>query len=126
MHLISLLLIGSGQHEGERLVTAESMHEWWCAEQTVVGRLETTPCLQHRFVQAHKAACGDARTDEESAECKRMDDEHERYMAQREDGERDDAQSREMHDSWCAMPDNVGTDFCNGWEEWKAKQDREL
>ena len=109
-----------GDHEGERLVVAEMMHDWWC-KQRVAGRLDTTPCLHHQFMQKSKSVC----TDEEnpSAECTQLVDEHEKNMAARENGERDREQAREMHDAWCGMPENAAHDFCKGWFEFKSNGD---
>jgi len=109
---------GGGHPGAERLATAEAMHEWWC---THPGRSETAPCLHHSFVQQHKAVCGEG---ERSSDCLRLEEEHEMYMRERQDLASDQAQSREMHDAWCARPENDDTDFCEGWREWKAGQGR--
>jgi len=46
------------------------------------------------------------------------------YVRERQDLASDQAQSREMHDAWCARPENDGTGFCEGLREWKAGQGR--
>ena len=63
-----------------------------------------------------------------SDECKQLEREHERFMQSREEaeGEQGRVQLAAMHDAYCALPENVPTDFCKGWQEWRASQDREL
>ena len=59
-----------------------------------------------------------------SESCLRLEEEHEMYVRERQDLASDQAQSREMHDAWCARPENGGTGFCEGWREWKAGKGR--
>ena len=115
--LVSLCVLAAAQNN-QHDATAEAVHEWWC---THPGRSETAPCLHHSFVQQHKAVCGEG---ERSSDCLRLEEEHEMYMRERQDLASDQAQSREMHDAWCARPENDGTGFCEGWREWKAGQGR--
>jgi len=57
-----------------------------------------------------------------SESCLRLEEEHEMYVRERQDLASDQAQSREMHDAWCARPENGGTGFCEGVERVEGGQ----
>jgi hypothetical protein len=110
-------------HVGDRRKEAVRMHEWWCTP----ARAATTPCFQHEFLQQTEAVCGEGGERGETSECKKLRARHgEEMQEQRRALTADEIKQEryEMHDSWCELKENAAGDFCTGWTEHKAVEER--